>query len=133
MCMCVHMYVCMYVFMYNVRIYGHILLHITSIIYVTVAQCARPSLEDLQNNITPYYAAQWMVIGTILGIHSGILQGIEASYPGDAFSCCNMMFKMWLNADRDATWDKIYKAIPGVTKANSKDNGMYVYMYEHCW
>ena len=81
---------------------------------------ARPHLEDLQNNITPYYAAHWTVIGTQLGIHSGMLQGIQASYPADAFHCCNKMLEIWLDTDCNATWDKVYKAIecPRVTKAN---------------
>ena len=84
-----------------------------------VVHSIRPRLEDLQNDITPYYAAHWTVIGTQLGIHSGILQGIQASYPADAFQCCNKMFEIWLDTDCNATWDKIHKAIkcPGVTKA----------------
>ena len=94
----------------------------------------RPCLEDLQNEITPYYAAHWTVIGTQLGIHSGLLQGIQASFPADAFRCCNKMFEIWLDTDCNATWDKIYRAIkcPGVIKANSsfqQEDGMYVYTY----
>ena len=79
----------------------------------------RPLLKDLQNFITPYNAAHWTVIGTQLGIHSGILQGIQASFPTDAFRCCNMMLEHWLDMDSNATWDKIREAIecPGVTKA----------------
>ena len=93
-----------------------------------VVHSARPLLKDLQNDITPYYAARWTVIGTQLGIHSGILQGIQASYPADAFHCCDMMFEIWLDTDCNATWDKIHKAIecPGVTKANLIFHGKHV-------
>ena len=85
-----------------------------------VVRSTRPSLGDLQNIITPYHAAHWTVIGTQLGIRSGILQGIQASVPADVFRCCNMMLEKWLDTDCNATWDKIYKAIecPGVTKGS---------------
>ena len=91
-------------------------------------------MKDLQNKITPYYAAHWTVIGTQLGIHSGILQGIQACFPADAFRCCNKMFEVWLDTDCNATWDKVYKAIqsPGVTKTNmnfQQNYNMYVASY----
>jgi len=84
----------------------------------------RPCLEELQNTITPYYAAHWTVIGTQLGIHSGTLQGIQVSFPADAFCCCNKIFEVWLDSDCNATWDEINRAIqsPGVTKANMNLN-----------
>ena len=86
---------------------------------IFVVHSTKPSLADLQNHITPNYAAQWTVIGTQLGISSGILQGIQASFPVDAFHCCNMMLEKWLDTDCNATWGKLYKAIdcPAVTKA----------------
>ena len=95
---------------------------------------ARPCLKDLQNEITLYYAAHWTVIGIQLGIHSGLIQGIQASIPADAFRCCNKMLEIWLDTDCDATWDKVYRAIkcPGVTKANSnsqQEDGMQICTY----
>ena len=92
---------------------------------------ARPQLADLQNHITSNYAAQWTVIGTQLGIPSGILQGIQASHPTDAFHCCNMMLERWLDTDYNATWGKVYKAVdcPAVTKAVKNfqlNDGMFV-------
>ena len=76
-------------------------------------------MKDLQNDITPYYAAHWTVIGTQLGIHSGTLEGIKACFPSDVFCCCNVMLEKWLDTDYNATWSKIYQAIkcPGVTRA----------------
>ena len=99
---------------------------------------ARPLLKDLQSDITPYYAAHWTVIGTQLGIHSGILEGIQASYPADAFRCCNKMLEMWLDTDCNATWDKIHKAIecPGVTqvKVHSQQNdGKFRIIVGNCY
>ena len=94
----------------------------------------RPLLQDLQNEITPYYAAHWTVIGTQLGIHSGLLQGIQASFPADAFRCCNKMFEIWLDTDFNATWNKIYRVFesPGITKTITNfqpSNGTYVCTY----
>ena len=90
-----------------------------------------PDLKDLQNVITPQYAAHWITIGTQLRIPSGILQGIQASFPADAFRCCNMMLERWLETDCNATWDKMYNAVecPAVTKATQNfqaNYGMYI-------
>ena len=40
-----------------------------------------PELKDLYQHITPQYAADWKVIGTLLGLPSGELKAIEAGYP----------------------------------------------------
>ena len=40
-----------------------------------------PLLKDLYQHITPQYAADWKVIGTLLGLPSGELKTIEAEYP----------------------------------------------------
>ena len=73
------------------------------------------------------------MIGTQLGIHPGILQGIQASYPADAFRCCNMMLEKWLDTDCNASWDNVFKAIqcPGVTKPIQQHNGMYIRTYTY--
>ena len=104
---------------------------------ISVVHSTRPLLKDLQNIITPFYAAHWIVIGTQLEIPLGILQGIQASNPTDAFHCCNMMLVEWLDTDYNATWDKIYAAVdcPGVTKAvlNFKlNNGMFACVLVNC-
>ena len=98
---------------------------------IIAVHSARPLLKDLQSNITPYYAAHWTVIGTQLGIHSRILEGIQASYPADAFCCCNKMLEIWLDTDCNATWDKIFKAIecPGVTRARVWHHCKYMCRY----
>ena len=108
-----------------------LLLYIITVILIVIV--GRPLLQDLQNNITPYYTAHWTVIGTQLGLHSGILQGIQASFPADAFRCCNKMLEIWLDTDCNATCDKINKAVkcPGITKTITSfqpNNGMYVFV-----
>ena len=75
-----------------------------------------PKLKDLYNIVTPDYAAHWKVIGTLLDISSGRLDGIEKSFPASAFWCCNDMLKTWLETDTSATWRKLIQVIdsPGV-------------------
>ena len=122
-CTCITAYICVDI------------CNIIGILKSVIASSTRPCLKDLQNDITPYYAAQWTVIGAQLGIHSGILRGIQASYPADAFRCCDMMLEEWLGTDCNASWDKVFKAIqcPGVTKAIQHHNGMYKDTYAHTY
>ena len=92
-------------------------------------------MKDLQNIITPKYAAQWMVIGTQLGIDYGTLQIIAANFPSDVVRCCNEMFQKWLESDCEATWNKIYSAVesPAVTKTKTKLGGKYSYICIVAW
>ena len=55
-----------------------------------------PELKDLYQHITPQYAADWEVIGTLLGLPSGELKAIEAGYPTNVKWCCNQMLKSGL-------------------------------------
>ena len=66
-----------------------------------------------------------MIIGTQLGIDYGFLQGIEASFPSNAFRCCNEMLQKWLQSDCNATWDKICEVVksPTVSQARQQNDG----------
>ena len=72
---------------------------------------ATPSLKDLYQHITPQYAADWEVIGTLLGLPSGELKAIEAGYPTNVKWCCNQMLKQWLETDTTASWEQLFAAI----------------------
>ena len=76
-----------------------------------------PKLKDLYNLITPEYAAHWKVIGTLLGIESGILTGIERNFPSNVSWCCNELLETWLERDTESSWKKIIQVIdsPAVT------------------
>ena len=69
----------------------------------------KPLLKELQNLVTPYYAASWRDIGLQLGIPDGTLQLIENDYPSD--KKCFTMFSKWLQSDVNASWSKLIKAI----------------------
>ena len=71
----------------------------------------RPLLEDLKHYITPQYAADWNVIGILLGLPSQRLEMIELNCFGRATRCCNAMLKYWLEADPIASWRKFFDTI----------------------
>ena len=70
-----------------------------------------PLLKDLYKHITPQYAADWEVIGTLLGMPSGELKAIEAGYPTNVKWCCNQMLRKWLEIDTTASWEKLFTVI----------------------
>ena len=82
-------------------------LHLFSFTIVNTA----PLLKDLYHLITPKYAVDWKVIGTLLGIPSGELKAIEAGYPTNVKWCCNQMMEKWLEMDTTASWSKLLTVI----------------------
>ena len=70
-----------------------------------------PSLAQLFKDVTPQHAANWKVIGTLLGLPSGKLNAIEAAWPTNLEWCCNKMLETWLDIDTTASWEKINAAI----------------------
>jgi len=84
-----------------------------------------PLLKDLYELITPQYAADWKVIGILLGLPKGELNSIEAGYPTNVKWCCNKMLEKWLEVDPTACWEKLFAAIesPAVTI-----QGIYTYI-----
>ena len=85
-----------------------------------------PLLKDLYQHITPQYAAEWKVIGTLLDVPSVILSMIEAEYPIDAKQCCCKMLEKWLEIDTIASWGKLLTVIgsPAVL-CSAPDKGMH--------
>ena len=72
----------------------------------------KPLLKDLYQHITPQYAADWMVIGTLLGLPSGTLHDIiEHDHMHKATRFCNAMLKKWLEMDTTASWSKLFTVI----------------------
>ena len=70
-----------------------------------------PLLKDLYQHITPQYAADWKVIGTLLGIPSATLDVIEHDNHYKARECCNAMWIEWLQVDTTASWGKLFAVI----------------------
>ena len=89
---------------------------------------SHPLLKDLYQYITPRYASQWKVIGTLLGIQSEELQTIEAGYPTNVQWCCNQMLQKWLSEDVSASWKDLFKVIESPAVFN-KITGDYFTLY----
>ena len=71
----------------------------------------KPFFKQLQNLVTPYYAASWKEIGLQLGIVQGILQSIETNFQTDVETCCAEMFTKWLDTDVTASWGKLIQVV----------------------
>ena len=88
-----------------------------------------PLLKDLYQHITPRYAADWKVIGTLLDLPSGELKAIEAGWPANVKWCCNQMLEKWLEMDTTASWGKLFTVIesPAVSCSapDKGDNSVY--------
>ena len=70
-----------------------------------------PLLKDLYQHITPQYAADWKVIGTLLGIPSATIDVIERDNNYKARECCNAMWIEWLQVDTTTSWRKLFTVI----------------------
>jgi len=84
--------------------------HDTSMFLCSVHDCV-PPLKDLQNYITPHYAARWRVIGTQLDLSRGLLDSIEYDHAHKAESCCNAVLEKWLDVDSSASWKKLFEVM----------------------
>ena len=82
-----------------------------------------PLLKDLFQYITPQYAAEWEVVGTLLDIPSGELRAIELGYPTNIKWCCNQMLKRWLEMDSTATWEKLFAVIESPAVSYTPERG----------
>ena len=79
-----------------------------------------PKPKDLYQHVTPHYAADWIEIGTQLGLPIGELRAIEAGYPTNVKWCCNRMLEKWLEMDPTASWGKLFTAIESPAVSSGK-------------
>lgn len=72
----------------------------------------------MYNLISPKYATSWRIIGTSLGLTSGLLDIIEHDCHHKAEDCCNAVWRQWLDIDGTATWYKVAEIIdsPAVSR-----------------
>jgi len=87
---------------------------------VTFSAGNTPLLKDIYQNITLHYAANWKVIGTLLGVPIGILDIIEQDNVYRSVPCCNAMWSRWLKMDSSASWEKVFKAIESPVVSSNK-------------
>jgi len=100
--------------------------------YVYVANTT-PLLKNLYKHITPHYATNWKVIGTLLGLPKGELKAIEAGWPTNVKWCCNQMLEKWLEMDTTASWGKLFAAIESPAMSSALDSkGDHSFVYALC-
>ncbi|XP_065914845.1 protein NLRC3-like isoform X4 [Dysidea avara] len=69
-----------------------------------------PTLKDLCEHVTPWYAAQWKTIGLLLGLPKAMLQIIEHDNH-KAVACCNALLEKWIEVDPSASWNKLLSVL----------------------
>ena len=68
----------------------------------------RPTLKELHDIMRhDGVATKWYSLGLQLMDDSGVLDKIKSNNPNDVESCCNEMFKKWLEMKPDASWDQL--------------------------
>ena len=90
-----------------------------------------PLLKDLQNHISPHYAACWRAIGTQLGLSSGTLDIIKYDNRDKAEPCCDAVLEEWLEMDPSASWEKLLKVIESPTVSNDQAHHKGNFSYLH--
>ena len=91
-----------------------------------------PLLKDVCQYITPQYAADWKVIGTLLDLPTGELKTIEAGWPTNVKWCCNQMLEKWLEMDITASWRKLLTVIESPA-VSGHEQGTYASRATECW
>ena len=81
-----------------------------------------PLLKDLYQHITPQYAADWKVIGTLLELPTPTLDIIEHDNHYKARQCCNAMLSKWLEVGTTASWKKLLTIIESPAVSCSAPN-----------
>ena len=68
---------------------------------------SRPTHRELNEKVTPHYAAHWMRIGRFLDISFPALEIIESDNLRNCQKCCDEMLAKWLDIDTTASWGKL--------------------------
>ena len=78
---------------------------------VSYTDNSRPTHRELNEKVTPNYAAHWMKIGRFLKINPPALEIIESDNLRNCQKCCDEMLAKWLDIDTTASWGKLKHSI----------------------
>lgn len=73
----------------------------------------KPSIRLLNIHVRDKVAPKWFDLGLQL-LSSGQLEKLDTirkDNPADTNMCCTEMFKLWLNVDIEASWNKLIAAL----------------------
>ena len=71
----------------------------------------RPDMGDLSRYIVRQQAAQWELLGIVLGLRQYHIANSSKDHKHDLEACCRNMLINWLELDPSATWGKLDDAI----------------------
>ena len=81
-------------------------------------EVSRPTLRELYEIVTPYFAAHWKRIGVFLNIRHGELDAINSDCLRNCQECCDRMLAKWLDVDTTASWKKLRNAVTSAMLPN---------------
>lgn len=86
--------------------------------------CDRPIMRDLSYHLTPSVLNDWYDLGLQLldPKYDKNLDSIESDMRNDAKTCCRKMFRLWLDTDELASWDKLIEALTHIGLNNVARN-----------
>ena len=94
---------------------------INSVHVLFIVATSTPLLKDLYEYVTPCYAAEWRVLGTLLGLTTEDLKIIQHDNHHKAVPCCNAVLEKWLEKDPFASWNKLLGVIQSDAMALATD------------
>ena len=77
---------------------------------IVIIENGRPLLSDLYNHVVNTAAGKWKTLGIQL-LPPETVDIIAIDHPNDTVSCCQRVFKKWLDTTSDATWNQLMKAL----------------------
>ena len=74
---------------------------------------SKPTRNKLLDHVVPHVTPQWYILGVKLlkEDQESHLDIIESNHAGDNIKCCMDMFRYWLNANTDASWQQLIEAL----------------------
>ena len=74
---------------------------------------SKPTKVKLLDHVVPHVTPQWYILGLKLlkEDQESQLDIIESNHAGDNKKCCMDMFRYWLNANTDASWQQLVEAL----------------------
>ena len=80
--------------------------------FASVENCLdKPTSKDLPHYVIPYCAAQWKILGDLLGIPSHKIQLIEKNFHHIVEDCCRELLQTWLQSNTEASWKILLSAL----------------------
>ena len=93
-----------------------------------------PTHRQIEDLVVGGVTTHWRSIGIQLLKNEDVnkLNTIASDFPGNHTRCCNEMFRLWFQSDKQATWKKLLDALEAVgliALADDIKKSMYIILY----